>query len=174
MLKIDAGQALVVKEKLKEFINIASIMDLQAELEAIYEQMDVMIYFTGIMVTFAVVLGFAIIYNASLISFEERKRELSLLRLMGFKNNEISSLLLKENFLQSILGIALGLPFGYLMALGYVRALETDLYTFPMAVYPTTYFLSAITGVLFITAAYLLARRRVKRLNLIETLKNKD
>lgn len=174
MLKIDAGQALVVKEKLKEFINIASIMDLQAELEAIYEQMDVMIYFTGIMVTFAVVLGFAIIYNASLISFEERKRELSLLRLMGFKNNEISSLLLKENFLQSVLGIALGLPFGYLMALGYVRALETDLYTFPMEVYPTTYFLSALAGIFFVTAAYLLARRRVKCLNLIETLKNKD
>ncbi|MCD5406403.1 MAG: ABC transporter permease [Desulfotomaculum sp.] len=174
MLKIDTGQAQTIENSLKEFVNIASIVDLQKELEGIYQQMDMMIYFTGTMVIFAVVLGFAIIYNVSLISFEERKRELSLLRLLGFKNNEISSLLLKENFLQSVLGIALGLPFGYLMALSYVRALETDLFTFPMAVYPTTYFLAALGGVFFITVAYLLARRRVKRLNLIETLKNKD
>lgn len=174
MLWVDPGKAEAVEEKLEEFINISSIASLQDGLDSFYQILDTLIYFIAVMVIFAAVLGFAIVYNASLISFEERKRELSLLRLNGYTNSEVSGLLLKENLMQSVLGVALGLPFGYLMAMGYVRALETELLAFPMVIYPTTYFLSALVGILFIAAAHLLARRRVKHLKLTETLKHKE
>ena len=145
-----------------------------AELKAIYQQLDVMIYSTGIMVAFAVILGFAVIYSALFISFEKRKRELSLQRLMDFRDNEVSSLLLKENFLQSVLGIAIDLPFGYLIAVGYATTLKTDLFTFPIVIYSVTYFLSVLGSISFITLAYLLVHHKIKKFELIESLKSKD
>jgi putative ABC transport system permease protein len=126
------------------------------------------------MILFSVVLGFAIVYNASVISFAERRRELASLRVLGFSVREVSSLLLKENLLQALIGVALGLPFGRLIVDAYVQSVTTDLFTFQAVVYPKTYVLSAFGGIFFIMLAYLFAVRSVKRLNLVEVLKNTE
>jgi ABC-type antimicrobial peptide transport system permease subunit len=59
------------------------------------KNMGSMVYSIGIIIFFAVVLGFAIVYNSSVISLAERKSEFALLRVVGFTQNEISSLLWK-------------------------------------------------------------------------------
>ena len=53
----------------------------------------------SILIFFAVMLGFAIVYNASVINFAERRREFASLRVMGFTMQEISGLLLQENII---------------------------------------------------------------------------
>ncbi|RYD03532.1 hypothetical protein N752_19180 [Desulforamulus aquiferis] len=126
------------------------------------------------MVFFAIILGFAIVYNSSIISFSERKRELASLRVLGFTNREVSGLLFKENLLQSLLGVILGLPFGLLLAKGYIQAVSTDLFTFPVVIYPSTYLLSALGGLFFILVAHRMASRGVSKLDLVEVLKNRD
>jgi len=114
------------------------------------------------------------VYNSAVISFSERQRELASLRVLGFSVKEVSGILLKENLLQSVLGVALGLPFGYLMAKGYMNAVSTDMFTLPVTIYPSTYIYAALGGLLFIMVAHLLGVRGVRQLNLVEVLKNKD
>jgi putative ABC transport system permease protein len=138
-----------------------------------------MYVFIAIMVAFAMLLGFAIVYNTSVISFAERKRELAALRVMGFTVHEVSGLLLKENVLQTLLGVALGLPFGRFLSEYYIQAMMStsdvySTYTFRVVIYPMTYFLSALGGILFITAAYRLAVRGIRTLDLVEVLKTRD
>lgn len=179
MLKIDMGRASLVEAELNDMTGVSSILSRRAEMESFTSQMDYMYFFVAIMVSFAILLGFAIVYNASIISFAERRRELASLRVMGFTVQEVSGLLLKENLLQTLLGVALGLPFGRLLADYYIQAMMTssDLYstyTFKLVIYPTTYFLSALGGVFFIMAAYRLAVRGVKTLDLVEVLKTRD
>lgn len=148
-------------------------------MESFTEQLGFMYYFIFVMVAFALVLGFAIVYNASVISFAERKRELASLRVIGFTFQEVSGLLLKENLLQTLLGVALGLPFGRYLAGAYINAMMTSsdvysTYSFKIVIYPLTYALSALGGILFIMAAYRLAVRGVKTLDLVEVLKTRD
>ncbi|MFX4261902.1 FtsX-like permease family protein [Pelotomaculum propionicicum] len=179
MLKTDAGLAQLVKTNLNDMTGVSSILSQQAVMESFTEQLGFMYYFIFIMVAFALVLGFAIVYNASVISFAERKRELASLRVIGFTFQEVSGLLLKENLLQTLLGVAFGLPFGRYLAGAYINAMMTSsdvysTYSFKIVIYPLTYTLSAFGGILFIMAAYRLAVRGVKTLDLVEVLKTRD
>ena len=174
MLKVDPGQASRIEAELSQMTQVASILSVERDLANYNKNLEIMIYYTSIMILFSVVLGFAIVYNASVISFAERRRELASLRVLGFSVREVSSLLLKENLLQALIGVALGLPFGRLIVDAYVQSVTTDLFTFQAVVYPKTYVLSALGGIFFIMLAYLFAVRSVKRLNLVEVLKNTE
>ena len=174
MLKVDPGTFHVVEKKLDDMTAISSVLSRQKELANFDKNLEAMIYSILIMVMFAMVMGFAIVYNSSVISFSERKRELASLRVLGFTNREVSGLLMKENMLQSLLGVALGLPLGRLMTQGYISAVSTDLFTMPLVIYPQTYFLSTAGGLLFIWVAHLVAVRGVKKLDLVDVLKNRD
>lgn len=174
MLNVDPAFAARLEEKLEDMTSVSSISSRQKDLDNFNQNMDAMLYSISIMVLFALLLGFAIVYNSSVISFSERQRELASLRVLGFSVQEVSGILLRENLLQSLLGVALGLPFGYLMVKGYISATSTELFTIPVIIYPTTYIYSALGALLFIAVAHQLSVRGVRRLDLVEVLKNKD
>ncbi len=174
MLKVDPAFAAQLEEKLEDMTGVSSISSRQKELDNFNQHMGAMLYSISILVFFALLLGFAIVYNSSVISFSERQRELATLRVLGFSVQEVSGILLKENLLQSLLGVILGLPFGYLMARGYISAASTDLFTIPVIIYPTTYIYAALGAVLFIMVGHLLAARSIRQLELVEVLKYKD
>ncbi|MBO8170181.1 MAG: ABC transporter permease [Thermoanaerobacteraceae bacterium] len=174
MLKVDPGKAGQIEEELNKMTGISSVISRQKELNNFHQNLDSLIYFTAIMIIFAVVLGFAIVYNALVISFSERQRELASLRVMGFTAKEVSGLLLKENLLQSSLGLVIGLPFGFVMAREYVRAISNDIYTLPVVIYPKTYILSALGGILFMMVAHLVAAKGIKKMNPADILKDRE
>lgn len=174
MLKVDPGKFAQVEALLDQMTNISAVSSRQKELDNFKSYLGSMIYTTGIMILFAVVLGFAIVYNASVISFGERRREFASLRVLGFTRNEVSSLIWKEYLVQAFVGTILGLPFGYLLARSLIKAVSTDIYTMPVVIYPMTYFLSALGGILFVSAALCFVIKGVKNLDLVEVLKNRD
>lgn len=174
MLKVDPAYSAAMEEELEEMTAVSSILSRQQELDNFNQNLDAMVYSISVLVLFALLLGFAIVYNSSVISFSERQRELASLRVLGFTINEVSGILMKENLLQSLLGVALGLPFGYLMVKGYINAVSTDLFTLPVTIYPATYVYAALGGILFIMVAHRLAVRGVRQLQLVEVLKYKD
>jgi len=174
MLKVETAQLGYVEKELDKFLGVASVVSKQKERENFQKNMSSAIYSISIMIIFAVILGFAIIYNSSLISFAERQREIASLRVMGFSTHEISSLLLKENLLQSLLGVFLGLPFGRFMVGAYVKSASTDLYSMPVIIYPLTYLFSALGGIIFIIVAHRFAVKGIRDLDLVAVLKNND
>ncbi len=174
MLKMDPVFSTGLEAELEEMTAVSSILSRQKELDNFNKNMEASLYSISVLVIFSLLLGFAIVYNSSVISFSERQRELASLRVLGFSIKEVSGILLKENLLQSLLGVALGLPFGYLMVKGYISAVNTDLYSLPVIIYPATYVYAVLGSFFFIIVAHLLAVRGVKQLQLVEVLKNKD
>jgi len=174
MLKVEPGLEEQVERELGGMTGVSSISSPAKELENFNKNLESMIYSISVMVLFAVLLGFAMVYNSSAISFTERKREFASLRVTGFTTSEISGLLLKENAVQSLAGVALGLPFGRLLAELYIRSVSTDLYTIPIVIYPRTYLFSVLGGVFFIAAAHLLTVRGVGKLDLADVLKDRE
>lgn len=174
MIKVEPGKSDLVENKISKIVGVSSVLSRQKELQNFQKNMASMVYSVSIMIIFAVILGFAIVYNASLISFSERQREIASLRVMGFSSKEISSLLLKENLVQCLLGVLLGLPFGRYLVGAYVASVSTDLYTLPVIIYPTTYLLSALGGIIFIMVAHRFAVKGVRNLDLVAVLKNND
>ncbi len=174
MLKVDPGTAEQVEAEINRMLGVSSVISHQKEIanfESYLGTMDVSIF---IMVLFAVILGFAIVYNSSVMNLAEREREIGCMRVIGFSVREVSGLLFKENVVHSILGVALGLPLGRYVAQAYMQSVTTDLYTLPVIIYPRTYFYAALGAIIFIILAHLLAVRGIKDLDLAEALKSPE
>ncbi|PKM76618.1 MAG: hypothetical protein CVU90_11745 [Firmicutes bacterium HGW-Firmicutes-15] len=174
MLKVETGKVGFVESEINKMLGVSSVLSRQKELQNFQKNMASMTYSVSLMILFAVVLGFAIVYNSSVMNFAERQREIASLRVVGYSTQEVSSLLLKENLLQSLFGVLLGLPFGRLVAGAYVKSVSTDLYTLPVIIYPLTYLFSALGGIIFIMLAHRFAIKGIKDLDLVATLKNSD
>lgn len=174
MIRVESGQESQVESQLDKMLGISFILNRQKEIRIFQNDMSVVTSAVSIMILFAVLLGFAIIYNASVINLGERRRELASLRVMGFTVKEISSLLFKENIILLMAGILAGLPFGRILVKSYIESVSTDQFTLPVVIYPRTYLFSAIGAIIFVMAAYRLAVRSIKHLDMVATLKNTD
>ncbi len=162
-----------VVTKLKDVKNIRQIQSLQDMRESLLEFMDMIIASMSIMLIFGGVLGFAIVYNVTTVSINERIMEFSSLRVLGFDKNQIYRLVTRENSLMTVFGILLGIPLGYGMCVGLSTAVSTEIYSIPIMITPGTYIISAIATIIFITIAQLATIRKIHNINFMEALKNR-
>lgn len=86
-----------------------SIEDLTESYNSMTEAMNILIY---VLIIAAIVLAVVVLYNLGVLSFTERQRELSTLKVIGFKTKKIRKLLLTQNIWLTVLGIIIGIPTG--------------------------------------------------------------
>ncbi|ABW20149.1 ABC transporter permease [Alkaliphilus oremlandii] len=162
-----------VVTKLQNIKNIKQIQSIEDMKNSILEFMDMIIYSMGTMMIFGGILGFAIVYNITIISISERTMEFSSLRVMGFDKKDIYKLITRENGLMALLGIALGMPLGYGMCKGMASAVSTEIYNIPVIISLKSYIITAIATVIFVAVAQLSTIRKIHKLNFMDALKNR-
>ncbi len=86
-----------------------SIEALTESYNSMTEAMNILIY---VLIIAAIVLAVVVLYNLGVLSFTERQRELSTLKVIGFKTKKIRKLLLTQNIWLTVLGIIIGIPTG--------------------------------------------------------------
>jgi putative ABC transport system permease protein len=130
--------------------------------------------FNTVLVGFACVIAFAVVYNSSRIALSERARELSSLRVLGFTRAEVARMLLGEQALLTLLAIPIGLAIGYMVSAWIVQAYQWELFRLPFAVSART----CAFAILVIVAAALLSGlwvgRLLARLDLVAVLKTRE
>jgi putative ABC transport system permease protein len=162
-----------VKAGLEDFRFVGSVQTL-FDLQDVYmEFMDLMIYSLGVMLFFGGVLGFAIVYNATILSINERRLEFSALQIMGFSKQEIFRMLLRENLVLSTIGILAGIPLSVVMMDSVMKQFSTDLYSLRIEWEPIMFVQAAFFTILFVWIAEAATYQKIKRLDFIEALKNR-
>lgn len=129
---------------------------------------------TTVLTVFASIIAIAIVYNGLRIALSERSRELASLRVLGFSEREVGTMLVGEYLVLTLLGV----PLGFLLGLGLCAALAhfyaTDLFRMPLVVSGGTFvFAAVVIAVAFAVTASLMARR-VSRLDLVSALKMRE
>lgn len=164
-----------LKRHLKDVPAVAGVASPDTMLEAFQKQMaDSLFVAIGFLLGFASVIAVAVIYNGARISLSERGRELASLRVIGFRRNEVSVLLLGEQALITVLAIPIGWLLGYGLAYLVSAAMQSDTYRIPFIVNGRTYVLSAAIVALTAVASGALVRRRIYDLDLIAVLKTRE
>lgn len=126
-------------------------------------------------VFFASIIAFGVVYNAARISLAERERELATLRVIGFTRAEISSILLGELALITLVAAPLGAALGTGLAWWVVETIgDTELYRLPFVVSLRTMAVSVGSVMIAAVISGLVVRRRLDRLDLIAVLKNRE
>lgn len=162
-----------VKGKL-ETVDMVSFVQSMEDLENQFlEYTDMMKLAIQFYMLFGGILGFAIIYNSSIISISERRLEFAALRIMGYSKNEIFSIISRENLLVTILAVILGIPLGLFFINGIIESFSSELVTFPRII-EVSIFIKATLGILFfVVIAQMATHHKIGKLQFIEALKNR-
>jgi len=122
----------------------------------------------------AVTISFTVIYNTAVISLSERTREYATLRVLGMTVNEVKEIMSLEYWLLCITGIVLGIPFSYYLNTSLVNAIDVETFSWPARI-PTYAFLIGIVGcVVAVAFSNLTSVRTIKKLDLVEVLKERE
>ncbi|HNG34745.1 MAG TPA: FtsX-like permease family protein, partial [Blastocatellia bacterium] len=128
---------------------------------------------TSILIFFACVIAFGVVYNGARIALSERGRELASLRVLGFTQREIAVMLLGEQALLTLLAIPTGWALGYLLSWLITWAIDTELMRLPLVVSRQTLARASLIVLPAAALSALLVMRRLRRLDLIEVLKTR-
>lgn len=162
-----------VKSRLVNWKNILTVQS-SSDLVAIFQEyMQLSLASISLMVFFSFILGFAIVYNSTMMTINERMMEFSSLRVLGFSTGQIFTLLLKENLMVTLLGLAAGIPLGWWMVVVTVQFYSTELYTFTAEAEPGSFIQAGLLTLLFVILAQGATYTRIKGLDFIEALKNR-
>ncbi len=130
--------------------------------------------FTAVLVVFAGVIAFGVVYNVARISLSERSRELATLRIIGFTQAEIAVILLGEQAIVTVLAMPLGSLMGYGLAALMSKAYDSELFRFPLVVNTSSYVYASVVISLAALGSGWLIRRQLNQLDLIAVLKTRE
>lgn len=163
-----------INEKEIENTGLVSSITSTDKIIELYKEFTDLIYFSlSALVIFGGIIAFVIVYVVSIMNINERKTELSTLRVLGFTKKEIFNIITRENMLASIIGIILGVPLGIWMINYVSNSFSNDLYSLSMDYTFNMFIYSGAFTILFVLIGQRITKAKIKKLNLIETLKNR-
>ncbi|MEM1292763.1 MAG: FtsX-like permease family protein [Cyanobacteria bacterium P01_H01_bin.162] len=130
--------------------------------------------FTTVLVIFATIIAFGVVYNAARIALSERGRELATLRIIGFSRAEVGFILLGEQTLLLLVAIPIGSAMGFGLAALMSAFYNTELYRWPLVVTRLTYgFAFGIVAIAAVMSGWLILRQ-ITQLDLVAVLKTRE
>ncbi len=129
---------------------------------------------TTVYVVLSITIAFGVVYNSARIQLSERARELASLRVLGFTEAEVATVLAVE--LAAI--VALAQPLGWALGAGFswlvVQGFQSDLFRVPFILERSAFGWSSVVVVLAGIVSGLIVIRRVYDLDLVHVLKTRE
>ncbi len=152
-------------------LSLSRVEDIRDTYQHSMERVDFVVM---IIIVSAGALALVVLFNLSNINISERIRELATIKLLGFYDREVSAYIYRENIVLTIFGIALGMVFGHYLHLYLVRSVEIDLMMFVRETVSSAYVWAAGLTALFSVLVNVVAHYRMKKINMVESLKSAE
>jgi len=122
-------------------------------------------------IAFACIIAVGVVYNGLRVTLSERSRELASLRVLGFTQREVSTMLFSEQGVLTGLGMLAGVGVGFGFCVWIARWTTSELFRIPLVVESGTYefAFAVIVGASILSG--LMAWRQVRALRMVESLK---
>jgi hypothetical protein len=144
------GQA-AIKHYLDEYSSIASVPTTPTSLVNFGEAVNFPLIFGAMLAVF----GAATLAHLLVVSVTRRRREVGLLKVLGFLNGQVVSAVAWQATALAVVGIAIGVPLGVVVGQAVWRAFANNLGFVPVSVVPIGLIVVLVVGVLL--AANLIA-----------------
>lgn len=128
----------------------------------------------GSMAGLGVLIGFSVIYTSSLISFEELKREIATLLMLGMKSKECLDVISTGQWLLTVGGVALGIPMTLWASSAMASSLGTDLYSIPDFVDGWSILFSIGLTFLAVALSSAAIHRKLKKISAVDLLRERE
>ena len=139
--------------------------------ETVQENQNVMQSFTAF---FAAVIAIGVVYNTARISLDERSRELATLRVIGMTRGEVSTILLGELALLTLVAIPIGWLIGYGFCFAMAQGFNSEMFRIPVVIQPESYARASMITMIAAAISGLIVRHSLDKLDLVEVLKSSE
>lgn len=151
---------------------IASVEFIKASMSMIDDMMSNMNYVVWILIGAAGLLAFVVLYNLSNVNISERIRELATIKVLGFYDKEVYRYVTKETIILTILGIIFGILGGILLNTFIINTCELDMLMFNKRIEPISFIYGALITLIFASFVNIATYFRLKKIDMIESLKS--
>ena len=151
------------------FATIQYTTDNMEMFEDIIAGMNNIVY---LIIAFSSFLAITVLYNLTIININERKREIATLKVLGFRDNEVSSYVYRETIIMTIIGIIVGVFLGFSLNTFILMIAETDEILFIKTIKPLSYILSFIIIIVFSVVVQVITYFILKKIDMIDSLKS--
>ncbi|MDO4740045.1 MAG: ABC transporter permease [Eubacteriales bacterium] len=174
-----AATALLIKEPGARTMHLLQEMDEFSELTYPVEQnegtnrfMESTTTIFSVMTGVALGLAFVICYNMGLMNFTERVRDYATLKVLGYHQKEIRSLMMRENDLTAVIAVLLGIYPGILLVDIILGMVNHDSMIFTSAI--TLKSILGACAITFLFSRFIewLLTRKVPTIDMVEALKS--
>lgn len=125
-----------------------------------------------VLIVSAGLLAFVVLYNLSNVNISERIRELATIKVLGFYDKEVYDYVSKETVILTVIGIIFGLSCGYFLNLFIIETCELDIIMFNKVIEPISYLYASLITVVFAMIVNITTYFRLKKIDMIESLKS--
>ena len=174
-LKVDKNKLDEIYKELEARPGIGSVSIKEAAIVSFMETIaDNMLTMRVFNIAFAIVIAIGVVYNSARISLSEQSRDLATMRVIGFTRGEVSTILLGEIGLFTMLALPLGCLFGSGLAWALIQGLATENYRIPFVIENATFaFACSIVMAATLISAWIV-QRRISNLDLVSALKTRE
>ena len=170
----DTDTCNAIFEKLLDMSGVATTSRMRDTQDTYMHSMERVDFVVVIIILAAAALAMVVLFNLSNINITERQRELATIKLLGFYDGEVSAYVYRENIVLTVFGILLGCFMGHWLHIYLVRSTEIDLMMFGRQTATSAYVYAAILTMLFSIAVNILAHFRMKKIDMVESLKSAE
>ena len=127
-----------------------------------------------VIVAFAALLAFVVIFDLTGINLAERKREIATVMVLGFTDRETARYALRENLILSVFGSVLGLPLGAFFQRMIMQKIRVEHILYPPVIHPASYLLAFLLTMVFSLVIVGVVRGRLRKIPMAESLKAQE
>ena len=129
---------------------------------------------TTIYFTFAIIVSFGVVYNSARIALSERSRDLATLRVIGFTQREVATVMLSELVILTVAAMPAGLWIGTQLAAAIVHTASTESVRLPLILTTHSYAMAIVVVLCSSALSFAVVSRRLAQLDLLGVLKARD
>lgn len=143
----------------------------KSEMQAAYENsMSVINMMVVMMAVFSILMIVVVLYNSGVLSFNERVKEFATLKVLGLRSSKIRKILSIQNLWLSIIGILIGAPLGN-VSLNAMINTNGENFDYNLSLAPVDYIIAGILVMIISMLVSFMFSKRIRSLNMVETLK---
>ncbi len=129
-------------------------------------------YVVMVLILSAGALAFVVLYNLTNINITERIREIATIKVLGFRDKEVSAYVYRENIILTVIGTFAGLFLGFFMHRFVMGTMEIDSMMFGKNINTPSYLLSIVLTLSFAILVNIFMHYHLRKINMVESLKS--
>lgn len=131
-------------------------------------------YIVLFITVFSASLSFIVTYSLLDININERKKEISTIKVLGFRKKEIFKYIYSETIILTIIASILGIFLGIVLHKSILYSMRNTNVVFVENISIKTYILTTILTYIFSFISIVISFRKINKINMVESLKIED